>query len=37
MLHISFQISYEKLVLGHCNNFYLIRLSFLIAFLLNNA
>ena len=27
MLHISFQISYEKLVLGHRNNFYLIRLS----------
>ena len=37
MLHISFQISYEKLVLGHCNNFYLIRLSFLMACLLNNA
>ena len=37
MLHISFQISYEKLVLGHRNNFYLIRLSIFIARLLNNA
>ena len=37
MLHISFQISYEKLVLGHCNNFYLIRLGIFIARLLNNA
>ena len=37
LLHISFQISYKKLVLDQGNNFRLICLSILITYLLDNV
>ena len=37
LLHISLEISYDKLVLDQDNNFYLISLSILVTFLLDTV